>query len=91
MVFVTRLKPRPQTYPKPGFLNRSTQPHLGSTEWFSGGHEQRPLLNISAVMLQSPIDEQGTTSVKSRWRGTTNHEKLQTTAQAINVDLKFSS
>jgi len=27
--------------PDSGFLNRGPRPVLGSTEWFSGGHEQR--------------------------------------------------
>jgi len=44
-----------------------------------GGHEQRPLLNSSTVILQNPIDEQGATSVDSLWKGATNHERLRTT------------
>jgi len=38
-----------------GFLNRSPRPPLGTTEQFPEGHEQRPLLNRSAVILQNPI------------------------------------
>jgi len=41
----------------------------GATERFSGGHEQRPLPNSSAVILQNPNDEQGATSVESLWKG----------------------
>jgi len=48
-------------------------------ERLSGSHEQRPLLNNSAVILQNPIDEQGTSSVDSLWMGATNHERLWTT------------
>ena len=61
------------------FLNRSPQAALGVTERFSGTHEQRPLLNSSAVILQNPIAEQGATSVESFWKGDTNHERLRTT------------
>ena len=43
------------------------------------GHEQRPLLNSSSVILPDPIDEQGATSVESPYKGTTNHERLRTT------------
>jgi len=32
---------------------------MGATERFSGGHEQRPLLNSSAAILQNLIDQQG--------------------------------
>jgi len=46
-------------------------------ERFSGGHEQRPLLNNAAVILQNPIDEQGATSVESLWKGATNHENVE--------------
>jgi len=42
---------------------------LGATEWFSGGHKLRPLQNSSAVIIQTLIDEQGATSVKSFERG----------------------
>ena len=38
---------------RPAFLTRSPRPPLGKTERFSGGHEQRPLLNTSAVILQN--------------------------------------
>ena len=48
----------------------------GATERFSGGHEQRPLLNSSAVILQNPVDEQRVTSVESFWKGATNREGL---------------
>jgi len=44
------------------------------------GHEQRPLLNSSAVIFQNPIDEQRATCVESLWNGATNHERLRTTA-----------
>jgi len=46
----------------------------GATERFSGGHEQRPLLNSSAVTLQNPSDGQGAKSVDRFWKGpqTTN-------------------
>jgi len=63
-----------------GFLNRIPRHLSGTTERFPGGHEQRPLLNSSAVILQNPIDEQGTTSVGSHWKGATNHARLRTTA-----------
>jgi len=65
---------------RPGFLNRSPRPPLGAKEQSSGGHEQRPLLNSSAVILQNPIDEQGATSVESLRKWATNHERLRTTA-----------
>jgi len=48
--------------------------------WEPGDHEQRPLRNSSAVILQNPIDEQGATSVDSLWKGATNDERLRTTA-----------
>jgi len=51
---------------------------LGPTEWFSGSHEKRPLLNSSAVILQNPINEQEATSVHSLWKGVTNHDRLRT-------------
>jgi len=35
------------------------------------GHEQRPLLNITAV---NTVDEQGATSVENLWKVATNHE-----------------
>jgi len=57
-----------------GFLNRSPRPPLGTTERFPRGHEQRPLLNNSAVILQNPIDEQGAAIVGSLGKGATNHE-----------------
>jgi len=69
----------------PGFLNRVSRHHLGptgslgTTERFSGGHEQRPLLNSSAVILQNPIDEQGVTSVDSLWKEVTNRGRLRST------------
>jgi len=50
---------------RPGFLNWGPRPPLGTTERFSGGHEQRPLLNSSAMILQNLIDERETTSVES--------------------------
>jgi len=53
-------------------------------EWFSGSHEQRPLLNSSAVILQNPIDEQTATSVESLWKGPTNHERLRTALSEIH-------
>jgi len=40
----------------------------------SGGHEQIPLLNSSAVILQNPI-------VIRQWKAATNHERLRTTGQ----------
>jgi len=42
-----------------GFSTGVLGPLKGAKERFSEGHEQRPLLNISAVILQNPIDEQG--------------------------------
>jgi len=63
-----------------GFLNRGPRPPLGATERFSEDHEQRPLLNSSAVILQNPIDKQGTTSVDSLWKRATKYERLRTTA-----------
>jgi len=39
------------------------------------------LLNSSAVILQNPIDGQGTTSVDNLWKGGINHERLRNTAQ----------
>ena len=53
---------------------------LEATEQFFGDYEQRHLLNSSAVILQNPIDEQGTTSVERLWKGAANHERLRTTA-----------
>jgi len=68
-----------------GFLNRSPRLPLRATEQFSGDHEQRPLLNSSAVILQNPIDEHGAASVESLWKGATNHERLRTTGHEFNV------
>jgi len=42
-----------------GFSTGVLGPLKGAKERFSEGHEQRPLLSISAVILQNPIDEQG--------------------------------
>jgi len=74
---------------KPGFLNRGSRLPLGAKERFSGSHEQSPLLNGSAVILQNPsvtveikgffIDEQGATSVESLWKEATSRERLRTT------------
>jgi len=47
-------------------------------EQFSSGHEQRPLLNSSAVILQNTIDQQRATTVESFWKGAKNHERLRT-------------
>jgi len=52
---------------------------MGATDRFSGGHEQKPLLNSFTVILQNPIDEQEATSVESLSDGATNHESLRTT------------
>jgi len=35
------------------------------------------------MVLQNPIDEQGTTNVDSLWKGTTNHERLRATGLAF--------
>ena len=43
-------------------------------------------VNSSAVILQKPIDEQGTTSVESLWRETTNHETPLLCTKAKLVD-----
>jgi len=59
--------------PNAGFLKRGPRSPMGATERFSRGHEHRPLLSSSAVILQNPIDEQGATSVGSLWKGATNH------------------
>jgi len=48
-------------------------------EQFSGGQEQRHLLNSSAVILQNTTDKQWVTSVESLWKGATNHERSRTT------------
>jgi len=64
--------------------DRVSQPEpsapIGDHGAVPGAHEQRPLLNSSAVILQNPIDEQGATSVGSLWKGATNHERLRNTA-----------
>jgi len=39
---------------RPGFLKRGPRYPLGAMERFSWGHEQRHLLNSSAVILQNP-------------------------------------
>jgi len=65
--------------PRTGILNWGPRPPLGDTEWFSGSHEQGPLLYSSAMILQNPIDEQGATSVDSFGKGATSHERLRTT------------
>ena len=62
-----------------GFLNLGPWSSLGAMERFSGSHEQKPLLNSSAVILQNLIDEQGVTGVDSLWKGATNHKSLRTT------------
>jgi len=49
----------------------------GATKRFTRGHEQRPLINSSAVILHNLFDEQGATSVDSLWKGPTNHEKVE--------------
>jgi len=41
------------------------------------------LLNIFAVILQNPINEQGTKSVDSLWKGATNQERLRTTGLVV--------
>jgi len=58
---------------KRGFLNRGPQPTLRAMERFSAGHEKRPLVNSSAMILQNPIHEQGAT----------HHEMLRTTGLNI--------
>ena len=71
----------------PAFLKRGPRPPLGATRTFSGGHEQRPLLNNSAVILQNPIDEQGTASVDSLWKGATNQNHWFTVLHVSDVCL----
>jgi len=66
-----------------GFLNQSPWPPLEATEGFSGSHEQRHLLNSSAVILQNPIDDHGATSVERLCKGATNHERLKTTGLEV--------
>jgi len=67
-----------------GVSQQGLRPPLGATEPFSGatsrglrGHQQRPLLNSSAVILQNPINEQEGTSVDSLWKEATNHRRLR--------------
>ena len=85
------------------FLNQGPRPALRVKERFSGGHEHRPLLNSSAVILQTrglkpywwgprgdqnPTGEQGTAGVDSLWKGAINHESLRTTGLvSILLDL----
>ena len=68
-----------QVRPTPGFLNWGPRCLLGATKRFSGRHDQRALLNGSAVISQNPIDEQGVTSVESFWKGGTNSERWRNT------------
>ena len=63
--------------PQPGFLNRGPRSPVGAAERFSWGHEQRLLLNSSAVVLQNPSV---TILIMHQLKGATNHEKLRTTA-----------
>jgi len=51
------------------FPNWSPRPPLGTTERFPGGHEQRPLLKSSVVILQNPIDQQRATRIGTLWKG----------------------
>ena len=61
-----------------GLLKRGPRPPLGATDRFCRGHEQRPLLNNAAVILQNLIDGQGATSVESLWKGPQTMKTLRT-------------
>jgi len=64
-------------------FDRVSQPEssdpVGDHGAVPGGHEQTPLLNSSAVILQNPVVKQGAKSARSLWKGATNHERLRTT------------
>jgi len=64
---------------RPGFLNQGPRATFGAMERFSVGHKQKPLPKSSVVILQNPIDEQGTTTLESLRRGATKHERLRNT------------